>query len=359
MAQVKEIESISRFGQSEITVKMKDKYDSSALPQVWDELRRKVNDIQSKLPPGVKQSTIVDDYGDVFGIFFAMTGDGFSYRELEHYADFIKREVSLVKGVAKVDLDGVRQQAIYVDISRAKMSQLGVSIAQIESALSAKNIPVLSGSVRVGDELIRIQPTGMLNSVQAIANTLITTRSGSSIYLGDFSKITRTYLEVPNKMVYFNGQPAITIGISITTGGNVVKIGQAVTARVKQLMNQIPIGIIFHPIYNQPSLVVASIKGFMISLMEALVIVVVVLLLFMGLRSGIIIASILWLTVIGTLLVMYLLGIDLQRISLGALIIALGMLVDNAIVVAEGILIKVQQGVSVLKASKEMIHRMY
>lgn len=357
MGQVKEQKSISRFGESEITVKMKDKYDAKSLPQVWDELRRKVNDVQSQLPQGAMHSTVVDDYGDVYGMFFAMTGDGFSYRELDDYAEFMKKELSLVKGVAKVDLDGVRQQAIYVDISRSKMAQLGISTEQIKAALRAKNTPVLSGSVRVGNEYIRIQPTGALDTVKDIGNTLITTKSGSSIYLSDFSTIKKTYLEVPNKMVYFNGKPAITLGVSITQGGNVVKIGEAISARGKQLLNQIPIGITFHAIYNQPELVVASIKGFMVSLIEALVIVVVVLLIFMGLRSGIIIAAILWLTVIGTLFVMYLTAIDLQRISLGALIIALGMLVDNAIVVAEGILIKVQQGISALKASRDVVNQ--
>lgn len=355
MGQVKEITSISRFGESEITVKMKDKYDKNGLPQVWDELRRKVNDIQSQLPPGTIKSVVNDDYGDVYGMFFAMTADGFSYREMDHYAEFMKREISLVKGVAKITLGGVRQQAIYVDISRAKMSKLGISINEIKQALRAKNIVMAAGKVRVGDELIRIIPSGNLKTIQSIGNTLITATTDRSIYLSDFSTIKRTYLEIPSNLVYFNGKPAITLGISIVEGGNVVKIGQAIEKKASTLMNQIPVGIQFHPIYNQPKLVIKSINGFIISLLQALAIVIVVLLLFMGLRSGIIIAAILLLTVVGTLFAMYLFKIDLERISLGALIIALGMLVDNAIVVAEGILIKVERGIDTLRASKDIV----
>lgn len=356
MPQIKRIESISRPSESEITVTIKDKYDKHSLPQVWDELRRKVNDIQKQLPPGSGPSLVNDDYGDVYGMFYAITGDGYSYRELKDYADIIKKELSLVSGVAKVMISGTQQEAIFVEISRARMAQLGISLRDIYKLLESQNLVTNSGSVKVGSEYIRIEPTGGIATIQAIGNLLIRSQKSKKLFhLDDIAKIKRDYVEVPKTLIYYNGKRALTIGISIVSGGNVVKIGEAVSREVIKLKSVIPLGIRINPIYEQPKVVKESIKGFVLSLVEALAIVIVVLLLFMGLRSGLIIASILWLTVFGTLFIMYLFDLDLQRISLGALIIALGMLVDNAIVVTEGILVKIQAGVDKMKASRDVV----
>jgi len=356
MSQIKRIKSISRYGESEITVTIKDKYDKHGLPQVWDELRRKVSDVQRELPPGAGPSLVVDDYGDVFGMLFAVTGQGFSYKEIKKQTDFLRRELSLVPGVAKVNITGERQEAIFVDISRSRIAQMGISLEQIYKTLKSQNIVTYAGEVKVGDEYIRITPSGAISSVKAVGDLIISsTKSKKLLHLDDVAKITRGYVEVPTNLNYFNGQPAIMMGISIVQGGNVVKIGEAVGQRVKELANQIPVGIKIHSVYVQPTIVEQSIRAFMVSLAEALAIVVVVLLIFMGVRSGLIIASILLLSVLGTLFIMYLYGIALERISLGALIIALGMLVDNAIVVTEGILIKTQQGVDSISAARDTV----
>ncbi len=358
MAQIKRVTSISRYGMSEITVTIKDKYDKKSLPQVWDELRRKVMDVQRDLPPGAGPSLVYDDYGDVFGMLYAITGDGFSYQSIKDYSKIIKRELSLVPNVAKVEITGEQQSVIYLDISRSRMAQLGISLNQVYKLLESQNIVAYAGEARVGDEYINIIPTGNIDSVAAISNLLI--RSNTSkrfLNLSDIATIYRGYKEVPSHLVYFNGHPALMMGISIVSGGNVVKIGAAVKKRMQELEAQIPVGINVNPVYQQPQIVQQSINGFIISLLEALAIVVVVLLIFMGVRCGIIISSVLLLTVLGTLFVMLLFNIALERISLGALIIALGMLVDNAIVVAEGILIKVQQGVEKITAAKDTVSK--
>ncbi len=356
LPQLDYVESISKPGYSELTVVIKKKYTRKDLPQIWDELRRKINDAQPQLPPGSQRSTVVDDYGDVYGMLLAITGDGFSYKEIEHYADFLKKELNIVPGVAKVIIDGIRHQAIFIDISLAKMASLGISLEQIYKTLESQNLVIPSGNVRVGDEYMRISPTGIINSVETIGNLLVRSNvTGKLLHLNDIAVITRGYVEVPNNFIYFNGKPALMIGISIVSGGNIINIGKSVNQMLYELQSQIPVGINIHYVYEQPKIVEVSIKSFIDSLLQALVIVIGVLLIFMGLRSGLIIASILLLTILGTFFFMNLFGIALERISLGALIIALGMLVDNAIVIAEGILVKVEMGMDALTASKDVV----
>lgn len=358
LAQLDYLESISKPGYSELNVLIQKKYTRNDLPQIWDELRRKVNNAQLTLPPGSEHSIVIDDYGDVYGMLFAITGDGFSYKEIESYADFIKKELNLIPGIAKVEIDGIREQAIFVDISRAKITSLGISLEQIYKTLESQNLVAPSGNIRIGDEYIRISPTGIISSVEAIGNLLVSSPvTGKLVHLNDIATITRDYVEVPNNLIYYNGKPALMIGISITSGGNIINIGKAVNAKLTELQNQIPVGVNTNYVYNQPQMVQTSIKGFIDSVIEALIIVIGVLLIFMGLRSGLIIGAILLLTVLGTFFLMYQLNIALERISLGALIIALGMLVDNAIVIAEGILVKIEQGYEAIKASKEVVRQ--
>jgi multidrug efflux pump subunit AcrB len=356
LGQLDYIESTSKPGNSELNIIIQKKYTRDDLPQIWDELRRKVNDAQIKLPPGSQSPIVIDDYGDVYGMLLAITGDGFSYKELESYSDFIKKELNLIPGVAKVEIDGIHEQAIYINISRTKMAALGISPEQIYRTLASQNLVAPSGSIRAGDEYIRISPTGILNSVEAIKNLLVRSHAtGKLVYLSDIAVIQRGYKEVPSSLLYYNGKPALMIGVSISSGGNIITIGKAINEKLQSLQNQIPIGINVNYVYEQPKVVQTSIKGFIDSVIEALIIVIAVLLIFMGFRSGLIIAAILILTILGTFLIMQQFHIALERISLGALIIALGMLVDNAIVIAEGILVKVEQGDNVLNASKEIV----
>ncbi len=356
LGQVKLLWSTSKEGMSEINVEIKDKYTRKDLPQIWDELRRKVNDIQTQLPPGAGPSIVNDDYSDVYGIFYALTGDGYSYRELEDYSDMLEKQLLRIPGIAKVAVAAKQQEAIFLDISLTKLAQLGLSPDTIYRTLRNQNVVVYSGDVKVGDEYIAIQPTGSLNSVESIGNLLIKSPiSQRLIYLSDIAHVSRGYVEVPHTLMYFNGKPALGIGISLQSGGNMVKVGEAVNNKITELQSVTPAGMKLNVVYDQPAVVKKSVNGFLINLIEAIAIVIVVLLFAMGLRSGLIIGAILLLTVLATLALMHIFNIALQRISLGALVIALGMLVDNAIVVVEGVLIKMEQGGDAATASHDIV----
>ena len=355
LQQLKRVESISQNGFSEVTVKIKDKYKKPDFPNIWDELRRKVTDAQTLLPPGAQTSVVLDDFGDVFGLFYALTGEGYTYRELKDYADILKEQLLLVPGVRKITIDGDQKEVAYLEISRANLSKLGITNLELHRVLKSQNLVSDSGNVRVADEYIRINPTGQLTSVLEIGELLVRGKDGTLARIKDFSTVRRGYEEVPSKYTYFNGRPALTIGISMLPGENVVSVGERLDRRLQELLSVTPVGMQLDAIYNQPVIVDESVSGFIINVIAALVIVIVVLLFFMGLRTGLIIGAILLITVSGTVWFMNLFAIDLQRISLGALIIALGMLVDNAIVVAEGMLVRIKRGEDGTKAAKEVV----
>ncbi|WP_218763581.1 efflux RND transporter permease subunit VmeI [Vibrio parahaemolyticus] len=353
---VDEVNSISNRGLSQITVTMKNNYGPDDLPQIWDELRRKVNDLKVTLPPGVNEPQVIDDFGDVYGILLAVTGDGYSYKELLDYVDYLRRELELVDGVSKVSVSGQQQEQVFIEVSMKKLSSIGLSPNTVFNLLSTQNIVSDAGAIRIGDEYIRIQPTGEFQSVEELGDLLIT-ESGAQglIFLKDVAEIKRGYVEVPSNIINFNGSLALNVGVSFAQGVNVVEVGKAFDRRLAELKYQQPVGVEISEIYSQPKEVDKSVSGFVISLAQAVGIVIIVLLFFMGLRSGLLIGLILLLTVLGTFIFMKYLAIDLQRISLGALVIALGMLVDNAIVVVEGILIGTQKGRTRLQAATDIV----
>ncbi len=355
LQQLKRVESISQSGFSEVTVKIKDKYKKPDFPNIWDELRRKVTDAQSLLPPGAQTSVVYDDFGDVFGLFYALTGDGYTYRELKDYADLLKEQLLLVKGVRKISIDGDQKEVAYLEVSRANMMKLGITAIEFHRVLKSQNLVSDSGNVRVGDEYIRINPTGQLMSVKEIGELLIRGKSDTLVRIKDIATVRRGYEEVPTKYNYFNGKPALTIGISMLPGENVVAVGERLNSRLAELQSSTPVGMQLETIYDQPTIVDESVGGFIINVVAALVIVIIVLLFFMGLRTGMIIGAVLLITVSATVWLMDFFAIELQRISLGALIIALGMLVDNAIVVAEGMLVRIKRGEDGVKAAREVV----
>lgn len=358
LGQLDEIKSYNIPGLSILTVSIKTSYDKSSLPQVWDELRRKVNDAQSELPPGAGPSRVNDDFGDVYGIFLALTSDGYSYKELQDYAKMLRKELLLVKDVAKVAVWGEQREAVYVEISRARMTALGVSINSVLQALQKRNMVSPAGDVLVGDYYIRLQPSGGITSVEGLGDLLIDDPNSSKlVYLKDIATITREEVVPPTTLMRKDGNMSIAMGVSLYSGGNVVELGERVEALVEDLRPQTPVGINIEKVYFQPTYVTQAVDSFVISLVEAVLIVIVVLLFFMGLRSGLLIGAVLVVTICGTFVFMKLWNIDLQRISLGALIIALGMLVDNAIVITEGMLVKIESGVEKLRAAREVVEQ--
>ncbi len=357
MGQLKEIyESTSYRGLSVIKFRMKDKYDKAGLPQVWDELRRKVGDVQVDLPPGAGPSVVNDDFGDVYGIFAALTGEGYTMAELKDVAEMLRKELSLVTGVSRVEFFGEQQEVIYVEPDRDRMAMLGVSSVMIADELRARSLVSNSGNVVVGSERVTLDPSAVFETPEEFGKIVLSnTAGGSQIYLRDVATISRGYQDPPSMIQRFDGQASVALGISTVQGGNVVIMGEALKIRMAELEERIPIGVEIGIIAMQPDAVNASISGFLVSLGQAVVIVVVVLLLFMGLRTGLLIGFILFLTIAGSFIFLASKGVILERISLGALIIALGMLVDNAIVVTDGMLIKMEQGTKPKKAAIEMV----
>jgi multidrug efflux pump subunit AcrB len=373
MPQVKYIESLSREGVSQISVELKAQYWSDQLPQVWDELRRKIRNIEHMLPPGAGRPDITDDFGDVYGFQLAVVGDGFSYADLEQYAKDIKKELSLVDNVARVDLWGVQSKAIYVNVSQAQLAELGLSDASIKATLEQQNMVVDAGGVDLQRKRFRIAPTGEFKSPEDIANLHVRAsfgdeisnltadvdkpvssgRTAELIRIRDIATVERGYLEPPSTLMRYNGKPAIGISITNVTGVNVVKVGQGIDKRLDEILPMLPVGIEVHRFHWQSDIVDQAVKGFLINFGEAVGIVLIVLTLVMGWRMGVIIGSSLILTILASFILMAIFGIDLQRMSLGALVIALGMMVDNSIVVADGIAVRMAKGMDPKKAAIE------
>ncbi|MDV6250301.1 efflux RND transporter permease subunit [Vibrio sp. EA2] len=350
------VTSTSSDGMSQIMVSMKMDYGPDELPQIWDEMRRKINDLRPNLLQGVQSLQIIDDFGDVYGVMLMLTGDDYNYVELKRYADHLTREIELVEGVGKVDITGDQQEMLFVEISLDRLAALNIDMNVVSSLLNRQNSVVSAGEVMVNGESLIIRPSGTLNTVEELGNLIIHGRdTGNLIRLKDVATISRGIEEKPSNVILFNGKKAINIAISFASGVNVVEVGERIEAELNSLESIKPAGLDMSYFYNQAQEVDQSVKAFVISLAEAVAIVIIVLLFTMGLRSGVIIGTVLLLTVFGTFILMNYNNIELHRISLGALIIALGMLVDNAIVVVEGILVGLKKGRSKVQSAVDIV----
>lgn len=353
---VKEIVSTSSAGISQIKVEIESTYGGSELKQIWDELRRKINDLKPLLPPGVNSVKVIDDFGDVFGVMLMITGENYSFAELKQYVDFLNRELDLVEGIGKVSLAGAQQEQLFVEVSLKRLAALDLDRAYIARLLNQQNSVASSGQIKLGSYRMILHPTGDLDTISTFENLIVHGRdTGNLVRLKDIAEITRGVKEIPSNLINYNGQPALNLGISFADGVNVVEVGKVLDKKLAELEHSKPAGIEMHTLYNQAIEVETSVNGFITSLAQAVAIVIIVLLFTMGIRSGIIIGAVLLLTVLGTFIMMNIYNIELQRISLGALIIALGMLVDNAIVVVEGILIGQRKGQSKQQAAAGIV----
>ena len=357
---VKEVKSVSSSGLSEVTVEftIASAKTRPALNQKFSQLRAKIDDSANRLPPGAGPATVYDDYGDVFALYYALTGDGYSLPEMNTYAKILQKELVLVPGVSKVQLVGVPQEVVYIEYKPSKLITLGLSSGQIAQAIEGQNLVASAGTVDAGTSRLTIRPTSAVSSLKQLEDLVIVdAKSGRSFRLRDIATVRLGLKEPASKRLYRNGKPAIGIGVSNTTGGNVVNMGDAVNKRIAELTSQRPLGMELAAISDQSVSVRASVADFVVNVVLALAIVVGTLLIFMGLRSGFLMGGILLITVAGTLFGMYAYGLEMQRISLGALIIALGMLVDNAIVVVEGTLVRVQGGEDPASASIAVVEK--
>jgi multidrug efflux pump subunit AcrB len=358
LGQLDRVESESSRGMSTVTARVKDRYHKDAIPQVWDELRRKINDVQPQLPPSVRGSSMVmDDFGDVFGIFLAITGDGYSSRELRRYAEFLRRELLLVQDVKSVELFAAQDEVVYLEISRPRLAQLGINEEQIYSKLQERNIAADGGRVRVGDQHVPLDPHGAFGSAYDMLDLVIgSDRTGRQLFLKDVATLERGDLDPPRRLLRYDGKPAIGLGISTVQGGNVVTMGDGVRRKLEELDQYRPVGVELGEINFQPKAVSSAIREFMFNLVKAVTIVFVVLIFAMGLRTGLIIGVVLFLTIMSTFLVMYMKGdLLMERVSLGALIIALCMLTDNAIIVIEACKVGIERGENKLEVVRKAV----
>jgi multidrug efflux pump subunit AcrB len=358
LGQLEHIESESTRGQSLVSVRIKDRYDKTRIQQVWDELRRRVSDVQNQLPPAARgRSVIIDDFGDVYGIFFALTGDGYSFPELRRYADFLRRELLGVPMVKNVALFGEQQEVVYLEISRLRLAQLGLNEEQIYTKLREQNVAADGGRLRAGDLHIAIDPTGAFTSAEDMLEMIVgSDQSGRQLRLRDIATLQRADLDPPRRLLRYDGKPAIGLGISTVPGGNVVEMGAYVREKLAELAGTQPVGMEIGEINFQPEAVSAATNEFVFNLAKAVTIVFIVLFLAMGRKTSLIIGGVLFLTIMATFLVMYLKGgLLMERISLGALIIALCMLTDNAIIVIEGIKVGIEKGRDKLQVVREVV----
>ena len=354
MGELYYLKTENRAGISKITVYVKKEIRADQMQQLWDKLRRKVGDVQSKLPAGAGPSVVNDDFGDVLGVFYGLASENHTYRELEDQAKLIKNELLKVKDVARIEINGTQTPTIDITISPAVMSRSGITTADIAQAFNARNKVVDSGGITAGPGRIRIESTGNFYSLDDIRELTIVSRTGEHFRLSDIASISENYMTPATSLMRMNGKPAVGIAISTVPTGNVVDMAEAVKARIENIKTYMPEGFELISIYDQGYESDIANQGFILNLIISVITVVAILLFFIGFKNGLLVGSGLVFSIFATLIVMLTGGIALQRMSLAAIIIAMGMLVDNAIVVSDSALVNMQKGmrkrVAIMKA---------
>ena len=344
----------NRAGMSKITVYVKKEIRADQMQQLWDKLRRKVSDVQSKLPAGAGPSVVNDDFGDVLGVFYGITGDGRTYRELEDQAKLLKNELLKVKDVARVEVYGMQTPTIDVTVRPSVLARGGLTTADIARAFAAQNKVVDAGAVETAENRLRIESTGNFYSLDDIRRMTITSQTGEHFRLADIARVEEGYKRPAGNIMRIDGKPALGVAVATVSTGNVVDMARAVAECIDRFERTLPEGFDLHPIYDQGYESEVANRGFVWNLIISVLTVVGILLFFIGFKNGILIGSGLVFSIFATLIVMYVQGIALQRMSLAAIIIAMGMLVDNAIVVSDSALVNMQRGmrkrVAILRA---------
>ena len=335
--------SYTKPGESVVFVSLKDTVAAEAVPDLWYQVRKKISDIKHTFPSGVQGPFFNDEFGDTFSLIYALTSDGFTHREMRDYAEEVRTGLLGVKDVAKVDLIGVQEEKIYLEFSTRQIAALGLDLNALMSSLQAQNAVVPSGGIDAGPERIAIRVSGQFTSEESLRT--INFRAGDRfIRLSDIAKVRRTYVDPPTAMFRYNGEPAIGLAVSMTSGGDVLALGEHIKEKVDELTADLPIGLDLNLVADQPHVVEEAVGEFTKSLMEAVAIVLAVSFLALGWRSGVVVAVAIPLVLGITFLAMDYVDISLQRISLGALIIALGLLVDDAMIAVEMMITKMEEG---------------
>ncbi len=348
LPELKEVTSTSRTGLSVVSVTLKDEVAEEKMQSVWDRLRRKLNSVEG-LPEGVNPNLNDDGIGDVYGIVVGLTSDGYSYAEMKEYADDIKDELIKLPDAAKVELGGVQEERVFVEFDNTRLKEYGLSASKLQQSIGATNILNSGGQINVGDERIILEPTGNFNSVDDIRNMLVSVGNGQtqqSIKLGDITNIKQGYIDPPTQKVRVNGKDAISLHVNLKENANVIFLGEEVNKVVDRWQGRLPVGLELTRVSSLDTYIDDKVDNFIGNLLQSITIVLLVMLIFLGIRTGFVIASLIPIVTIMTLMIMGLIDMGLNQVTLAALIMALGMLVDNAIVVAETIMVKMENGIN-------------
>ena len=340
---VKEITSNTRAGTSVVYVTLRDDVDRSTIRDTWRDVRGFGNDVQSELPSGVYGPYYNDRFDDVFGSVYAITGDGYSMEELRQAAEKIRRQLATIDKVQKVTLLGVQTEKVYVEIESAKLAELGISPTVLANALKSQNEMTPSGMIETSTDNVYIRYSGIFDDENAVKNTPIQA-NGKTFYLGDIATVERRYAEPGDTAMYYNGQPAVGIAVSMEDGGNIITLGNELRSAMDSIQEDMTAGLEIHQVSDQPKVVEESIDDFVSTLREAVIIVLAVSFLSLGLRTGMVVAGCIPLVLAAVFCGMYIFGIDLHKVSLGALIISLGLLVDDAIIAVEQMSVQLERG---------------
>lgn len=356
------IQSVSKPGYSEVKIKLDEGIPADEVEQYWDNLRKKVNDAKLSLPLGTLPSIVLDDYGSVYGMFLAVTSDGYTHSELQKYTEYITKELNSISGITQVAIFGKTSDAINVIIDREKINSMGLNTKLIATTLLSENLISGGGVVDYGNLRVPIRLNNEVKSLKDLENLVVFSKklpdgSNQIVRLADVATIKEGYVEPITQKMYFNNKMAMGISLSPEKGTNVVKTGEEIDRKIEEIKEKLPVGINIEKVYYQSDLVTSAIDNFVINLILSVITVVGVLLFTMGMRSGLIIGSGLVLSILGTLIFMYGMKIDMQRVSLGSFIIAMGMLVDNSIVIVDGVLVRRSKGMAMEEALKESTYK--
>ena len=350
VAHIDWVRSYSKPGESLVLFAFIETAPRSRVPETWYQIRKKIGDIRNTLPSGIQGPFFNDEFGDVYANIYALTGDGFDYAALKDFADRIRAELLRLPNVAKVDFIGEQEEKIFVEISNAKLALLGIDVQTIVQTLQAQNAVAAAGIFDTATDRIYVRPSGAFDSLDAIRDIAI--RAGNRVFrLGDIAEIRRGYVDPPQQRMRFRGHEALGIGVTMATGGDVIELGRDLDAGIARIQAQMPVGLDIHAVTSMPRSVQRSVAQFIRSLTEAVLIVLAVSLVSLGLRTGLVVAVSIPLVLAITFFVMWLLDVGLHKISLGALILSLGLLVDDAIIAVEMMAVKLEQGFSRFRAA--------
>lgn len=354
LPELKTVTSESRTGLSIVSVTLKQEVPPDKLQAVWDRLRRKIETIRSNLPEGIQGPEVKDDgIGMVYGIVIGLTGDGFTFAELKAYARDLRDDLIKLPDAAAVKISGIQEERIYLQFNDARLAELGLSAQKIKNSIASTNIVFSGGEVSLEDERLVLEPTGSYADLEDLGRTLIEVGKGGSVALGDITRIVRAYQTPQQHLVKINGQPGLSLSVALSKGANIIKLGKEIDQLVALHQARLPLGITFNRVASQDFEVAKSVANFTSNLLQSVAVVLLSMLLFLGLRTGLVVASLIPMTIVSTLFIMGLLNIGLNQVSLAALIMALGMLVDNAIVVSEAIVVKMEKGTDARAAAIE------